>query len=84
MDQSLEGKTKPTVYIGPNLPGGQLAGFTVYKNGLPAYVRELQEQTPELKKLFVPVADLAAARKRLTRPGPEAQAFQAVRKKFNV
>jgi hypothetical protein len=77
-------KTGPVIYIGPNLPGGTLSAFTVYKNGLPVHIKDLQEKTPELKALFVPVSDLATARRRLNRPGPEANAVQAVRKKFNM
>jgi len=73
-----------TIYIGPNLPGGQLSAFTVFKGELPAHVRDLREKTPELQRLFVPVSDLAAARQRLQKAGPEAQAFRAVRKKFNL
>lgn len=75
---------RPVVYVGPNLPGGSLSAFTVFKNGLPAHVQQLQEQTPELQALFVPVNELPTARQRLARSGPEAKAMQTVRKKFNL
>lgn len=77
-------KPGPVIYIGPNLPGGALSGFTVFRGGLPAHVTEMQEKNPELKTLFVPVSELAAARKRLTRPSREAKAFQDLCKKFNL
>jgi hypothetical protein len=86
MAKKKTGKKKappePTVYIGPNLPGGTLASFTVFKNGLPARVQEMKKQTPELAHLFVPVPDLGAARRRLARHGKEARAFRAVVKKY--
>lgn len=72
----------PQVYIGPNLPGGMLSSFTVFKNGLPAHVQEMVRQTPELADLFVPVSRLAEARRKLLRHGKEARALRAVVKKF--
>ena len=72
----------PQVYIGPNLPGGTLSSFTVFKNGVPAHVEQLVAQTPELADLFVPVSRLAESRRRLARHGREARAYRAVVKKF--
>jgi hypothetical protein len=72
----------PQVYIGPNLPGGALSSFTVFKNGVPAYVEEMVRQTPELSDLFVPVSHIAKARRELLRHGKEARAFRAVMKKL--
>jgi hypothetical protein len=74
----------PVIYIGPNLPGGRMSAFTVYKNGLPAYVEQLKTETPEIGRLIVPVRNLAQARQRLARHGAEAKAYQAVAKKFNL
>lgn len=80
---SVQG-TGPVIYIGPNLPGGTMSAFTVYKNGLPAYVEQIKTETPEIGRLIVPIKDLPAARKRLARHGVEANAYQAVAKKFNL
>ena len=74
----------PVIYIGPNLPGGTMSAYTVYKNGLPTYVEQLKTETPEIARLIVPVKDLSPARKRLARHGAEASAYQALATKHNL
>jgi hypothetical protein len=78
------GKPAPVVYIGPNLPGGQLSAFTVFRNGLPAHVAEIEKQHPEISRLIVPVRELPAARQKLHRHGAEALAYKAVAQKYNL
>lgn len=58
--------TGPVAYIGPNLPGGKLFQFAVFRNGKPAYVQQLIEECSALKFLFVPVSRLSVARQKLS------------------
>ena len=74
----------PQVYIGPSLPDGSLTQHTVFKNGLPPHVEQLKIQTPEVGHLIVPVADLSAARQRLSRHGKEARAYREVARKYSI
>lgn len=59
------------VYCGPTLPKAQLTAMSVYRGGLPRHVQALVEQTPEIGKLIVPVADLSVMRERTRTPGTE-------------
>ena len=50
------------VYCGPNMPGGLLQRFSVFKGGVPPYVTELVAACPEAQQLIVPTDELAATR----------------------
>lgn len=67
------------IYVGPNIPGGILQRFQVFKGGLPPHAKGLIEQVPEVKDLFVPVTELEDARRKIEEPGTnEARLFYAV------
>lgn len=67
------------IYCGPNIPGGALQRYTVFKGGLPAHLGELFEKCPAIKQMFVPVADLARVDGAIgTKGTPEHSAYQAV------
>ncbi len=58
------------VYVGPNQAGAlSLRQFTVYRGGLPENLRAAIKEDPNLGQLFVPVADLVAARAELRNNG---------------
>ncbi|OBZ08254.1 hypothetical protein A7975_27375 [Bacillus sp. FJAT-26390] len=73
-------KTEPVeqlIYIGPNLPGGRLSQYTVFRGGLPVYLSDLLEQQPSIKELIVPVAETAATQAKTNMSGtPEYIAYQ--------
>jgi hypothetical protein len=72
------------IYVGPNVPGGALRRFQVFKGGLPLYCEDLIKANPEIKELFVPVERLEATRKKIEELGTnEARLFYAVQKKWN-
>lgn len=48
------------IYCGPNLPKGILNQFTVYRGGLPKHLDSYFEKCPAIKRLFVPVDNMAA------------------------
>ena len=50
------------IYIGPNLSRGRLLQYQVFIGGLPTHLEEEFEAMPALKRLFVPVAELNAAK----------------------
>jgi hypothetical protein len=56
---------KPTrlIYCGPNISGGALSQYTVYKGDLPAHLSALFEKCPAVKTLCVPVSNLATTQK---------------------
>lgn len=73
-----------TIYIGPSLPSGQLARYTVFRNGkaLP-HVAQLVEQCPAMKALIVPVSKLAdTERKLLNSASVETKRFAEIRKHY--
>ena len=77
-------KNETLVYIGPNLPGGQLSAYTTFKNGAcPHHVQMLKQKHQEIEKLMVPVSRLSVARQSLAGHGKEAQAYRELKRKFS-
>ncbi|MBQ7263479.1 MAG: hypothetical protein IJR14_07135 [Synergistaceae bacterium] len=71
----------PLVYVGPSIPGGALRRFQVFKGELPAYVRKVIAEIPEVVMLFAPAVCLDAMRRKIETPGTnEARLFYAVQK----
>ena len=69
------------IYCGPNIPGGVLQRFAIYKGGLPVHLGELFAKNPAVKALFVPVADLAKTEKAIATKGtPESILYQQAMK----
>lgn len=63
-------KAGPMVYVGPTLPNGLLARFTVFSGGeFVPHVKELADKSPALRGLIVPVSQLNQARKDVTTQG---------------
>lgn len=57
---------EPAIYVGPNLPGGKLSRYTVFKNGaMMPHVAKLIEANPAIKSLIVPVSKLAETEQKL-------------------
>lgn len=53
------------VYCGPNIPGGLLQQFTVFKGGTPGYLDEVKEACPEIGNLFVPPDQVMTVRRNI-------------------
>ena len=54
-------KTKvqiPMIYVGPDLPGGVLKRYTVFRGGYPPHIQELRDKSPSLCGLFVCLGEL--------------------------
>jgi hypothetical protein len=67
------------IYCGPNIPGGILQRYTVFKGGLPEHLGSLFEKCPAVKTLFVPVTDLPRVDQAIATKGtPEHSAYQTV------
>ena len=48
-----------SIYVGPTLKGNKLVRYTIFKNGeLPEHVKELLNQSLDLKGLIIPVEKL--------------------------
>ena len=62
-------KREQLIYIGPNVPGGMLQRYQVFRGGKPEHLKDLFEKCPELQGLFVQVTDLAMAEKALGTAG---------------
>lgn len=64
-----------TIYMGPNIPGGKLARYTVFRGGVtPAYVDRLAEDCKAIQALIVPVSKLAETERNIARTGSLEQA----------
>ena len=58
-------KTKvqiPMIYVGPDLPGGVLKRYTVFRGGYPPHVQELRDKSPSLFCLSGRVGRCASTR----------------------
>ncbi|RXZ84585.1 hypothetical protein EBB07_00785 [Paenibacillaceae bacterium] len=84
-EQPIKTKKEPKVskeqliYVGPNLRGGRLLRFTVFREGVPDYLSELVKQ-PEVSRLLVPVSALSETLQRVDTAGTlEHKAFEALK-----
>ena len=62
-------KREQLIYIGPNVPGGILQRYQVFRGGKPEHLKDLFEKCPALQGLFVQVTDLAVAEQALGTAG---------------
>lgn len=60
--ETMAAPVERLVYCGPNIPGGALRQYTVFKGGLPQYAQEVIERCPAVTELFVAPAVLDQAR----------------------
>lgn len=69
-------KGEAVVYIGPTLGCGALMRNAVFRAGeFPPHVVSMREKSEALRWLFVPVSELAAARKRIGVKGDILNAY---------
>jgi hypothetical protein len=75
---------EPTIYTGPALPGGQLARYTVFREGkLMPHIQALVDECPALNKMIVPVSRLAETERKLSDSSSmEAGRFAEINKHF--
>lgn len=70
-------KPQQMIYVGPNLSGGRLSSYSVFKDGIPAYLSDLIDKQPAIKNLIVPLSELSKAQSRKDAPGTlEHQAYK--------
>ncbi|MCM3632935.1 hypothetical protein [Paenibacillus camelliae] len=62
-------KLKTLIYAGPNLAGGVLAKYTVFRGELPQHVVALKEKYSDLDKLFVEPATLNSFEQKVAQVG---------------
>ena len=62
-------KREQLIYIGPNVPGGMLQRYQVFRGGIPEHVKQIVEKCPAVKSLFVPVDGFAAAEQEISKAG---------------
>lgn len=76
-----QSKAERLIYCGPNLLGGKLTKYRVLKGGIPEYLNDVIAKCPEIKRLFVPVADLQITENAISTKGtPQQLAYEAVQK----
>lgn len=67
------------IYVGPNLPGGRLTKFSVFKGGIPVYLDDLIEKHPQITDLIVPVASAVTAQTNSAQAGTaEYESYQTL------
>lgn len=75
-------KNEQFIYIGPNLPGGFLAQYTVFRDGIPKHLDGVRKTYPQVDTLLVPVTQLLETQAQLRRKGTAVQqAYQALSRK---
>lgn len=57
------------IYCGPNIPGGVLSQYAVFRNGIPLHVADLFGKCPAAERLTVPVTLLSETRKAISEMG---------------
>lgn len=71
---------KPHIYIGPNLEQGRLLAYTVFREGVPPYLKDLRQKHSELDALIVPVSGLKEGLEKINLAGTiENLAFHAIK-----
>lgn len=63
------------IYCGPNIAGGALQKYAVFKGGTPTHLGGLFEKCPAIKELFVPVSELATTVQGVTTKGTRLNAL---------
>lgn len=73
-----------TVYAGPNVPGGVLSQFTVFREGVLApHVKQIVERYPAIKQLIIPVNRLSKVLSNLKdAESAESAQFKAILAQF--
>lgn len=73
-------KDEQLIYVGPTLKNG-ITKHSVYRGGIPEYVKAELERIPELRFLFLPVADFPARQGEIMQTGTTLNAaYMAVQK----
>lgn len=68
---TLPTQPETVIYCGPTLPRAKLITMSVFKNGLPDYVKQQISVCQEIGKLIVPVGDLVEMKSRVDTKGTE-------------
>lgn len=69
------------IYCGPNLPGGALHKYSVFKGGIPEHLKNIIEENPMIKILFVNPSKLTETECAIRQTGtPENIAFNKIAK----
>ena len=68
-------KPKRFIYCGPNIPGGALQRYAVFKGGFPGHLDDLFDKCPAIKCLFVPVTSLAKAEQSINTKGTSEHSY---------
>lgn len=63
------------IYCGPNIPGGMLQRYAVFKGGVPVHLGGLFDKCPAIKLLFVPVANLSRVERAIETKGTPENAY---------
>lgn len=70
----------PQVYYGPNIKGGQLRQYTVFKNGISKHIQELIKENPLIGAAVVDASEFPRILRALTdKTSPEAATFEALK-----
>ena len=46
-------KREQLIYIGPNVPGGMLQRYQVFRGGIPEHVKQIVEKCPAVKTVYL-------------------------------
>lgn len=77
-EQAAPDKPERLIYLGPNLNGGVLQKYMVFKGGLPKHVKKMLENNKAaLKRLFVAPGKIAETEQKIATKGtPEYSIYK--------
>lgn len=79
--KNMKKEATPVIYVGPNLAGGRLSSFTVFREGVPAHLKDLIEKHPEIQSLIVPLSKMQKAQTNSSKSGTlEHKAYKKLQK----
>jgi hypothetical protein len=74
-------KKESLIYCGGNFPGGKLASYTTFRDGIPSHIEGLIKDCPALKSLFVKTDDFPLMMQKINdKNSAEHQVFLQVEK----
>ena len=80
-DVAVNDKKESLIYVSPNIPGGLLSQYTVFRGEIPFHVKGLIDKYPVMDKLLVPVKEYPKIMALLNDPN---SAISQARKEFII
>lgn len=77
-------KPQRLIYVGPTLKGYKLIQYQVFIGGYPTHIDNVFAECPQIKHLFVPVAELNTAESDIAKAGTPLHKYYTLAAKWGV